>query len=254
MRACVRRLSQSFELTRRENGLNLRPMEGLRGFAVFLVFLVHYATFVRAWVAPGSLLGSFAAGIHTIGNAGVNLFFVLSRYLIYGSLISREQFFSRFMLRRIERIYPAFLAVFGVYVLLSFLMPSESKIPAPALSALIYLGENILLLPGLLPIEPLITVAWSLRNVLLPRDTDRNRAPVAARPEFSMARRPIPAPGSALGLLALCAGLIGMLLPWRGSAASAFKTAVLCLSFFPSAFAVSPTRLRGWAGFFHGRR
>src|ERR1044071_4122190 len=269
-------LSQSFELTRGESGRNLRPMEGLRGFAVFLVFLVHYATFVGPWVAPGSLLGAFVRAIHIIGNAGVDLFFVLSGYLIYGSLISRKQSFSRFMLRRIERIYPAFLAVFSGYILLSFLVPSESKIPAPLLSGIIYLGQNLLLLPGLLPIEPIITVAWSLSYEMfyylvipliialfaLRRRSTKWRlyffsfiamgggvycalfgGPVRLLMFISgillhetMERRRVRAPGGAFALFGLCAGLAGTLLPWQGSGASAIKTAILFVCFFTLCF------------------
>jgi peptidoglycan/LPS O-acetylase OafA/YrhL len=99
---------------------NVRPMEGLRGFAVFLVFLVHYVTLVRPWIAGESALLVLASALHTIRNTGVDLFFVLSGYLIYGSLISRSQQFVRFVSRRVERIYPTFVAVFVLYAVLSF--------------------------------------------------------------------------------------------------------------------------------------
>jgi len=128
-------------------------MEGLRGFAVALVFLVHY-------VSLAGTNGPIASAMHTIGNSGVDLFFVLSGYLIYGSLIRRPQRFGRFMARRVERIYPAFLAVFAVYLALSLAMPAHSKIPDEGATA--YLLANLLLLPGIFPIEPIITVAWSL--------------------------------------------------------------------------------------------
>ena len=47
-------LTQRFELSRGGEGQNLRPMEGLRGFAVFLVFLVHYVALVKPWIAGES--------------------------------------------------------------------------------------------------------------------------------------------------------------------------------------------------------
>lgn len=155
-------LTQRFELSRGGSAHNVRPMEGLRGFAVFLVFLVHYNTLVKPWILGDPFLLMLSGVLHTIGNTGVDLFFVLSGYLIYGSLISRTQLFSRFMSRRIKRIYPAFIAVFSIYVILSFVFPVENKIPTPLIMGLIYLAENFLLLPGLFPIEPMITVAWSL--------------------------------------------------------------------------------------------
>jgi hypothetical protein len=59
-------------------------MEGLRGIAVFLVFLVHYVSQVSPWTP--SDVRVIGAAIHTIGATGVDLFFVLSGsyYLIHG--------------------------------------------------------------------------------------------------------------------------------------------------------------------------
>lgn len=155
-------LSKQFELSRHGGAHNLRPMEGLRGFAVFLVFLVHYATLIGPWVSKRSALDGVLDSVHMMGNAGVDLFFVLSGYLIYGSLISRPQPFLPFMRRRVARIYPAFCVVFALYLLLSLIRPAESKIPSQPLEAWTYVLQNFLLLPGLLPIEPIISVAWSL--------------------------------------------------------------------------------------------
>ncbi|MGZ3253361.1 MAG: acyltransferase family protein [Burkholderiaceae bacterium] len=155
-------LTQRFELSRGGGAQNVRPMEGLRGFAVSLVFLVHYMTLAAPWFTEHSSVLRVAGALHDIGNAGVDLFFVLSGYLIYGSLISRPQEFGKFISRRIKRIYPAFIAVFLLYVALSFVFPVESKIPKPLAAGTIYLIENLLLLPGLLPVEPINTVAWSL--------------------------------------------------------------------------------------------
>ena len=138
-----------FEVSR--SGAAARPLEGLRGLAVFLVFLVHFTTLAQAF--------PMAATVRAIGNTGVDLFFVLSGYLIYGSLMARPQPFLPFMARRVQRIYPAFAAVFGLYLALSFLLPGQSKLPDPPY---LYLLQNFLLLPGMLPVAPMITVAWSL--------------------------------------------------------------------------------------------
>jgi len=129
---------------------SLRPMEGLRGFAVALVFLVHYVSLSRSTDAVHTAL-------HGIGNSGVDLFFVLSGFLIYGSLIRRSQAFPAYMRRRVERIYPAFLAVFAIYLAISVAVPHRSKIEGP-----LHVVQNLLLLPGIFDITPIITVAWSL--------------------------------------------------------------------------------------------
>lgn len=264
-------LTKKFELSR-GGGHNERPMEGLRGFAVFLVFLVHFVTLTKPWVSssPGFLL--FTDSLHTIGNAGVDLFFVLSGYLIYGSLLSRRQQFLRFMSRRIKRIYPAFAAVFAAYVVLSFVFPAENKIPSPATDGAIYLVENFLLLPGLFPIEPMITVAWSLSYemfyylaipliILILRLHDRS---AIWRTTFflsialltviycalngghlrlimfisgivlyeAMNSRHVTSPPIALGLLALLVGLLSTLIPINGSVGSALKVSILFVAFF----------------------
>ena len=264
-------LSHYFELSR-GSAHNVRPMEGLRGFAVFLVFLVHYATLVVGWLDPEAPVLHLAEALHTIGNTGVDLFFVLSGYLIYGSLIARRQPFARFMARRIERLYPAFTVVFVLYLALSFLFPAESKIPADTGEALVYLLQNFLLLPGLFPIEPMITVAWSLSYELfyylvIPLVIGalglRERS-AAWRAVFfagagvallawcalagghvrlalfiagillheAMNAPRVPTPSAAVGGLALVAGLLGTLLPWEGPTGGALSTLMLCLSFF----------------------
>lgn len=155
-------LVNRFELSRGDPGHNILSMEGLRGFAVFMVFLVHYGSLSDPFIPLGTGLRHVNDAIHHVGNNGVDLFFVLSGYLIYGSLIGRARSFWLYMLRRVQRIYPAFIVVFAVYLALSFAFPAENKIPPGIASGGIYLAENILLLPGLFPIDPMIAVAWTL--------------------------------------------------------------------------------------------
>lgn len=140
----------------------LLPMEGLRGVAVTLVFLQHFGVQAQLLgMAPG-IAANAAAGFRAYGNLGVELFFVLSGFLIYGTLVRRAPAFWSFMLRRAQRIYPAFLAVFVLALAVNVVMPGEGKIPAGAAPAAAYLVENLLLLPGLFPVVPLFSVAWSL--------------------------------------------------------------------------------------------
>lgn len=155
-------LASQFELTRGTDGHNVRTMEGMRGFAVFLVFLVHFLTLAAPWIDPNSATSALTDAVRKIGNSGVDLFFVLSGYLIYGSLITRRQPFLAFMRRRVIRIYPTFGVVFATYLYLSFSDPSESRMPQDTYDAWIYTLQNLALLPGIFPITPFITVAWSL--------------------------------------------------------------------------------------------
>jgi exopolysaccharide production protein ExoZ len=85
-------------------------MEGGRGIAILLVFLVHYSNHFHPWLRPGSFLDGCRRAVEVVGQAGVDLFFVLSGYLLYGLLVSRPVPYRVFLRRRYRRIYPAFLA------------------------------------------------------------------------------------------------------------------------------------------------
>ncbi len=63
--------------------------------------------------------------------------------------------------QRLQRLYPAFIisVVLGIVV---DLWRATPKIPGDFGSAMTYLAENLLFLPGLLPIEPISAPNWSL--------------------------------------------------------------------------------------------
>ena len=143
-------------------GARLLPMEGLRGLAVLVVFFVHAHAFFGPYIASYPRLFSVSEYLGRIGNAGVDLFFVLSGFIIYGALVRKRIPYFTFLRRRVKRIYPTFLAVLSIYLLLSLLLPAESRIPAHSWAAAKYIAANILFLPGVFRIAPIITVAWSL--------------------------------------------------------------------------------------------
>jgi exopolysaccharide production protein ExoZ len=137
-------------------------MEGLRGYAVLLVFLVHHHT-LFGWLLPSrSLAYDLSAFGQDIGFSGVDLFFVLSGYLIYGHLLHRNPPYFSYIRKRARRLYPTFLFVFCIYLIFSFLMPSLSKLPHGAVNQITYVIANLLFLPGIFPIKAVITVSWSL--------------------------------------------------------------------------------------------
>lgn len=139
--------------------------EGLRGYAVLLVFLVHQHTLFGDYL-PASLF-QLSLFTHTVGHSGVDVFFLLSGFLIYGHLFERNPKYFSYLGRRARRIYPTFLAVFTLYVIVFLTVPSISKLPAAATPSIIYLGQNLLFIPGIADIPPLITVAWSLSYEVL---------------------------------------------------------------------------------------
>jgi len=94
-------------------------LDGLRGIAIFLVVIYHY--FVIAF-APASPAAYAFAGLR-LSWSGVELFFVLSGFLIGGILIdTREQcnYFEVFYLRRVCRIAPLCFLWLLLFCVLTF--------------------------------------------------------------------------------------------------------------------------------------
>ncbi len=94
-------------------------LNGLRAISIFIVFFHHLnaAGTFGAFHAPSFLSFLFD------GNFGVNVFFVISGFLITTLLIAEEQkngtiSLKNFYIRRIFRIFPAYYFVLFVYFLL----------------------------------------------------------------------------------------------------------------------------------------
>ncbi|HRJ18544.1 MAG TPA: acyltransferase [Bryobacteraceae bacterium] len=136
------------------------PMEGVRGVGMLLVFLAHCTVIFRDWIAPESLMDTLAGRVFVIGQTGVDMFFVLSGYLIYSLALGHRGSWRRFLARRAQRIYPPFLAVLGLYIVLALALPGEGRLPETG--RWLYLAQCVMLLPGFFDIRPLFAVAWSL--------------------------------------------------------------------------------------------
>ena len=136
------------------------PMEGLRGVAILMVLVVHHATRFGGWAEAGSWTAAYAEFAHAAGQAGVDLFFALSGYLVYSLALERRVGLGGFIGRRLRRIYPPFLAMMAVYVGLFLAVPGAAKWPAGG--EIGFVVRSLLLLPGVFDIEPVMTVAWSL--------------------------------------------------------------------------------------------
>jgi len=86
---------------------HIPALDGLRGLAILLVSLYRFTT-----QSPGST-GEDAIFGFDIGQRGVDLFFVLSGFLITGILFDTkgdERFFRNFYMRRTLRIFPLYYA------------------------------------------------------------------------------------------------------------------------------------------------
>jgi len=86
-------------------------LDSVRGLAILLVLFFHgMASPLNAELSNS---GKFILAVSQYGWVGVNLFFVLSGFLITGILIDsrhRQSYFRRFYIRRSLRILPAFYA------------------------------------------------------------------------------------------------------------------------------------------------
>jgi len=94
-------------------------LDGLRGFAILLVIFYHYTN-----SSPLTQSNGFAFYIQRAagpGWSGVDLFFVLSGFLIGGLLIDArgsQSFFSTFYIRRFFRIIPIYYSWILLYIAL----------------------------------------------------------------------------------------------------------------------------------------
>jgi len=86
-------------------------LDSVRGIAILLVLFLH--GMARPLNADLSRGGRFILAVSGYGGVGVNLFFVLSGFLITGILVnsrSNPDYYRRFYTRRALRILPAFYA------------------------------------------------------------------------------------------------------------------------------------------------
>lgn len=95
--------------------VRIAPLDGLRGIAVLAVIVFHACVFERTDSALGAALLSVARA----GWSGVDLFFVLSGFLITGILLDGKgasNYFRAFYARRFLRIFPLYYLSLAVLV------------------------------------------------------------------------------------------------------------------------------------------
>ena len=110
-------------------GVHLPALDGLRGLAILAVLLLHFAALTPEPTSdwPRLLWRTLKSGW-----IGVDLFFVLSGFLITGILVDAKgtpSFFRNFYMRRTLRIFPLYYAVL---VLVFLVIPRFHMDPADA--------------------------------------------------------------------------------------------------------------------------
>lgn len=98
----------------------LPSITGLRGISVLLVIIFHYQIFFAEQMDWGNSYNYF---FYQIGHLGVNVFFVISGFLITTLLLHEEAAtgkisLTNFYFRRTFRIFPAFYFLLVVYFIL----------------------------------------------------------------------------------------------------------------------------------------
>jgi peptidoglycan/LPS O-acetylase OafA/YrhL len=137
-------------------------LDGLRGIAILLVLLFHFT--------PTSGALRPLAHLMQTGWIGVDLFFVLSGYLITGILldtVGRPHYYRNFIVRRSLRIFPAYYACLFLYAWLTFVpSPVNWKVFLTVHDAgwyVFYLGNVWAFLRNAWPGAAIMTPLWSLQ-------------------------------------------------------------------------------------------
>lgn len=98
-----------------------QQLDGVRGIAILLVVLWHFVA-IQLDPSPRSPLISIAKYLLGMTWSGVDLFFVLSGFLIGGILLDNRDtpnYFRTFYIRRICRIFPLYFAWFLLFILIT---------------------------------------------------------------------------------------------------------------------------------------
>ncbi len=145
-----------------KRGVRIPELDGLRGIAILLVLGFHYK--------PATGLLTYLEGLFASGWIGVDLFFVLSGYLITGILLdsaSQPHYYRNFVVRRSLRIFPLYYACMALYCVLNYL-PNPVNLRdfltnGSAWWYLIYLGNLQTFLQNSWPGAAILTPLWSLQ-------------------------------------------------------------------------------------------
>jgi peptidoglycan/LPS O-acetylase OafA/YrhL len=122
-------------------GRKLQSLDGLRAIAIILVFFSHLKNQIPVWSIPSYYLRWYVGQ----GWIGVDLFFVLSGFLITGILIdsrNAQNYFSGFYARRVLRIFPLYYLVLIAVLAFNWILASLHAPSAHQVASLVPLRED----------------------------------------------------------------------------------------------------------------
>lgn len=140
--------------------VDIRALTGVRGVAAVLIVLYHFG---HVQLFDG---GSLTYIPIPLGYLAVELFFMLSGYVIaltYGSKFSHGydiKSFAEFMIKRVARLYPAYLVIAALYVV-KIVAGLQGSDTLAMFSTWDTIGNALMLTGWGLHIQPLIGVAWA---------------------------------------------------------------------------------------------
>lgn len=141
-------------------------MDGVRGLAILMVMFLHI--FIPASTLSKNTFFIFLNRVAYVGWIGVDIFFVLSGFLITSILLNtrnKPNYFKNFYARRILRIFPLyFLVILAIFLLMPLLSPETAAADRATWPYYVFYLQNWLAIPQLKlgTAPPLINPTWSL--------------------------------------------------------------------------------------------
>ena len=139
----------------------IAALDGIRGFAILLIIFFHYYD-VDGQFARGSI-PAYVLSLTRLTWTGIDLFFILSGFLIGGILLEAREsptYYRTFYIRRAYRILPLYAVIIALYWITTPFFP----LTGPPVPAFVYmtLTQNIWVALGRHLTSSWLLVTWTI--------------------------------------------------------------------------------------------